>query len=81
MGRWRGDGGGEGFVLMLTFWGPLVDRLGCKELKLMEKEDLKTKKAEENKVKKANNKGEGRLRLSGPWHIWGSMTMRHGLVS
>lgn len=78
LGRWRGEGGGEeGFVLMLTFWGPLVDRLGGKELKLVEKEDRKTKKVEENKVKKAKNRGKERLRLG---HVWGSMTMRHGLV-
>lgn len=75
-----GGGGEEGFVLVLTFWGPLVDRLGCKELKLVEKEDRKTKKVEENMVKKAKNRGKERFRLGGTWHIWGSMTMRHGLV-
>lgn len=53
MGR-AGDRGEKiGFVLMLTFWGPIVYRLGCKELKLIEKEDRKRKKLQEDKVKKA----------------------------
>lgn len=42
-----------------------MDRLGCKESKLMEKEDRKTKKLEEDKVKKAKNMGKERLRLGG----------------
>lgn len=46
-----------------------MDILGCKELKLMKKEDRKTKKLEENKVKKAKNMGNERLRLGGTWHI------------
>lgn len=65
-------------MLMLTFWGPIVNRLGCKELKLIDKEDRKTKKLEEDKFKKAKNMGKARLRLGGTWHIWGSLATRHG---
>lgn len=36
---------------MLAFWGSLVERLGCKELKLMEKEDENTEKLDKVRLR------------------------------
>lgn len=52
------EGGEEGFVPMLTFWGPLVDRLGYKEFKLIEKEYREAKKLEENEGQEGEEYGE-----------------------
>lgn len=55
------------FQSMLMFWGSVVERLGRKELKLMEEEDReeekKTKKLEKDKVKREKKLEKKKSRL------------------
>ena len=55
-------------------WASVVERLGCKALKLIEeddKEEKNLKKLEKDNVKREKGFEKERARLCGAWHIWG----------